>query len=149
MEHWHMSHGHSWSNIKLNYLMCAMCMVSKSWNYWFIKNVNIGYCATWTLILHTCMTYGILLFVNHPTYWMDQTIFFWICPNVFFLPWEIIKHNLQIGTSSQCFSIDSTKNCSTIWFHIVWVSTIFSYYLSNSIILVVNTLVGLHLYGRH
>jgi hypothetical protein len=59
---------HSWSTIKLNYLMCSMCMVSKSWNYWFIENVNIWYCATWTLMLHTCMTYGILLFVGHPTY---------------------------------------------------------------------------------
>ncbi len=24
-EHWHVSHGHLWSTIKLNYLMCAMC----------------------------------------------------------------------------------------------------------------------------
>jgi len=69
MEHWHMSHGHSWSTIKLNYLMCAMyCMVSKSWNDWFIENVNIWYCAMWTLMLHTCMAHGILLFVGHPTY---------------------------------------------------------------------------------
>jgi hypothetical protein len=54
--------------IKLKYLTCAMCTVSKSWNYWFIENVNIWYCATWTLMLHTCMTHGILLFVSHPTY---------------------------------------------------------------------------------
>jgi hypothetical protein len=46
----------------------AMCMVSKSWNYWFIENVNIWYCAMWTFMLHTCMTHGILLFVVHPTY---------------------------------------------------------------------------------
>jgi hypothetical protein len=46
----------------------AMCMVSKSWNYWFIENVSIWYCATWTLMLHTCVTHGILLFVIHPTY---------------------------------------------------------------------------------
>ncbi len=55
-------------HIKLNYLTCAMCMVSKSWIYWFIENFNIWYCATWTLMLHTCMTHGILLFVGHPTY---------------------------------------------------------------------------------
>jgi hypothetical protein len=48
--------------------MCAMCMVSKSWNYWFIENVSIWYCAMWTPMLHTCMTHGILLFVGHPTY---------------------------------------------------------------------------------
>jgi hypothetical protein len=47
--------------------MCQM-YVSKSWNYWFIENVNIWYCATWTLMLHTCMTHGTLLFVDHPTY---------------------------------------------------------------------------------
>jgi len=46
MEHLRVSHGHSWSTIKLNYLMCAM----------------------WTLMLHTCMTHGIVLFVGHPTY---------------------------------------------------------------------------------
>jgi hypothetical protein len=46
----------------------VMCMVSKSWNYWFIENVNIWYCATWTFMLHTRMTHGILLFVAHPTY---------------------------------------------------------------------------------
>jgi len=68
MEHWHVSHGHLWSAIKLNYLTCAMCMVSKSWNYWFIENVSIWYCAMWTLMLHTCMAHGILLFVGHPTY---------------------------------------------------------------------------------
>jgi len=68
MEHWHMSYGHSWCTIKLNYLTCAMCMVSKSWNYWFIKNVSIWYCATRTLMLHTCMTHGILLFLGHQTY---------------------------------------------------------------------------------
>jgi len=68
MEHWHMSHGHSWSTITLNYLTCAMCMVSKSWNYWFIKNVSIWSCAMWTLKLHTCMTHDILFFVGHSTY---------------------------------------------------------------------------------
>jgi hypothetical protein len=68
MEHWHVSHGHSWSTIKLNYLMCTMCMVSKSWNYRLIKNINIWYYAMWTHMLHTCMTHGILLFVGRPTY---------------------------------------------------------------------------------
>jgi hypothetical protein len=28
----------------------------------------VVYYATWTLMLHTCMTHGILLFVGHPTY---------------------------------------------------------------------------------
>ncbi len=116
MENWHVSHGHLWSNIKPNYLMSTMYVVSKSWNYWFIKNISIWYCAMWTLILHTWMTYGILLFVSHPTYWMNQTIFSWICPNVFFFPWETIKHNLQIETSFQYFSVDSTKICSINWF---------------------------------
>jgi hypothetical protein len=47
----------SWSTIKLNYLTCAMCMVSKSWNDLFIENVSIWYCATWTFMLHTYMTH--------------------------------------------------------------------------------------------
>jgi hypothetical protein len=59
---------HLWSTIKLNYLTCAKCMVSKTWNYWFIENVSIWYCATWTLMLHTCMTHDTLLFVDHPRY---------------------------------------------------------------------------------
>ncbi len=50
------------------FYVCAMCMVSKSWNYWFIENASIWYCAMWTLLLHTCMTHDILLFVGHPTY---------------------------------------------------------------------------------
>ncbi len=37
-------------------------------NYWFIENVSIWYYTMWTLMLHTCMTHGILLFVGHPTY---------------------------------------------------------------------------------
>jgi hypothetical protein len=32
-------------------------------------------------------------------HWMDQTIFFWICLNVFFLLLETIRYNFQIGTS--------------------------------------------------
>ncbi len=115
MEHWHVSHGHSWSTIKLNYLTCAMCMVSKSWNYWFIKNVSIWYCATWIFILHTCMIYGILLFVSHPNILNGPNNVFLNLTKCIFLPWETIKHNLQIGTSSQYFFVDSTKICSTNW----------------------------------
>ncbi len=47
-----------------------MCHVYgfKILKFWFIENVSIWYCATWTLMLHTCMTHGILLFGSHPTY---------------------------------------------------------------------------------
>jgi hypothetical protein len=75
--------------------------------------------------------------------WMDPTIFSWICLDVFFFPWETIKHNLEIRTSFSMFFY---------WFHInlfhsltptlFWVSNLFSYNFSSSIILVVSSLVG-------